>query len=421
MSGPKCTSYEIARRRRMEELARRRREAKAREERRVALAGRAEALSAAVDDVGRQWLETSREHDAFPPWLRGPTLRDRIEAATGQRDNDAVEASLNDIAEDVAQARRDYAQQIVFLRMRTSLQAAAAAAVATGSTAADRAREAAEREERELRRHAEKIAQLLDTLATGVSTEDRTAIERRAEESLAAKRGRRNALLLQIHLDVQRANEAAEARQRVERQVEKWREDIYGLQGSDVEQLDLMLRQVATGEAILPLDMEQRVEQVVARATAKWEQDYALGVVAEELQNLGYVVEAGFETASAQAPEMLLRKPDMEDAYHVSLRAEPGAPRFYTEVVREADGAESNAPRSVSRERIDHAVESAWCGDFAAALAAAQDKGVRARLVSRNRPGEIPVGTIAPLASTTKRKRRRRRRRTDQPLSRMER
>ena len=68
--------------------------------------------------------------------------------------------------------------------------------------------------------------------------------------------------------------------------------------------------------------MAQRVDDVVARATEAANRSYAVDVITEELGNLGYVVESGFDTASAQASDMLLHKADMEDDYHVSLRAE---------------------------------------------------------------------------------------------------
>ena len=415
MSGPKGAAYEIERRRRREELERRRREARERRERRMALEARAGELSAQVDDVDRRWGETSGEHaGVFPEWSDGSMLRHQIEAAvSGRMDNDAFEAMLDGIAGNVGKARRDYAQQRVLLTMHTSLATASRVAA---SIEAERAREAEQREERALRRHAEQVAQSLKTLATHVSMEDRAMIERRAEEAVAATRGRRNALLVQLRLEIQRVNSAAEARQRVARQVEQWREDLYGLEGSDVEALDRMLRQVADGEASLPPDAEQRVKRVVARAMQSWERDYALGVVAEELENLGYVVEEGFDTASAEAPEMLLRKPDMEDGYHVSLRADADTAVLHARVVREAD--ETDAPRSADQGRIDQAAESAWCGDFATALAAARDKGMHSRLVSRKRPGEVPVGTIAPLAGQSKPRRRRRRRRMGEPMSR---
>ena len=299
-----------------------------------------------------------------------------------------------------------------------------------------------------------------------VSHEDRTAIEQRAQETVELSlASRRQALLTQLRLDIQRANAAGKeqqhmveqaeqwrerllglegteveqldqalrqvveeqaalpadmaqrvedvvardrARQHTVQQAEQWRERLLGLEGTEVEQLDQALRQVVEGQAVLPADMAQRVENVVTRATEASDRAYALDVITEELENLGYVVEVGFETASAQGSEMLLHKPGMEDDYHVSLQAEAGTSLLHTKMVREDGG------RSAGRERTDHQMERSWCQDFAAALAAAERRGVRGRLAKRVAAGEVPVETIAPLEGRSKRKSKSKRRRTGQ-------
>ena len=80
------------------------------------------------------------------------------------------------------------------------------------------------------------------------------------------------------------------------READLWREKLVGLEGSEVQELDALLQRVAEGDAPLPPNIEQTVTEVYDRAAGDLKRAYALGVVAEELQNLGYVVEAGFET-----------------------------------------------------------------------------------------------------------------------------
>ena len=99
--------------------------------------------------------------------------------------------------------------------------------------------EQAQREERDLRRYAEEVSRMLETLAAEVSPQDRTAIEQRAR---------------------------------------------------DVEKLEAVVS-----------DFAERVAQVKGEAYAR--------------RSAGRLS----RSALAQAPEMLLRKPDMEDDYHVSL------------------------------------------------------------------------------------------------------
>ena len=193
-------------------------------------------------------------------------------------------------------------------------------------------------------------------------------------------------------------------------QAEQWRQRLLGLKGPEIEQLDATLRQVVDGQALLPAD----IEGVVARATEASNREYELGVIRTELENLGYVVETSSETALAQGAEMLLRKPDMEDDYHVLLWTEAG--ELNNRVVREASDP---SERSAGRERLDEQMERIWWQDLAATLAAAERKGVRGRVVERITPGAVPVRTIAPLKGKSKPKSRRKRRRTDQLKSRV--
>ena len=95
--------------------------------------------------------------------------------------------------------------------------------------------------------------------------------------------------------------------------------ELAGLGGSEVEELDTMLQQAAEGQGALPADMEQRVAEAATRAAEERKRDYVMEVVAAELENLGYVVAEEFETASTDAPQLVLRKPGMAEDYHVSL------------------------------------------------------------------------------------------------------
>ena len=390
--------------------------------RREQLQARGEALSRELNRVAEQWREAGRQYGGeFPAWPHGEAAPD---SAPAHRRLDALEDLVDDLAQRVAQARQDYARQSTWFKMRTSLQAASQIHAA-GSQSAERAaeEERAQRQEQEVRQCAEDVARLLGTLAAEASDGDRAEIEKRAEETAAAAgAARRKALLLQLRLDVQRANAAAETRRRVAGRVEQWRGRLAGLEGPSVQELDRDLRRLVEGgaPAVVPPDMEQRVDSVVAGAAEASDRGYALSVIAEELENLGYVVETGFDTASAQAPDMLLRKPDMADDYHVSLRAEAGAPLLQARVVREADDADDDphAQRSAEREETDRDVERAWCGDLAAALAAAEHRGVHGRVASRHAAGEVPVSTIAPLKTGAEPKAGRRRKRATRLRSR---
>ena len=387
------------------------RERRAERKRRAELVGRANMLSEELSKAAGHWQATKGEHGAdFPAWSYGEAPPD----IDKMKDNDALEAIVKDLAERVANAQRDYAQQSALFKMRTSLQAASQVQAADTEAAVSAAQaEAAQREERARRRCAEEVSRLLEMLEAEISNEDQTAIEQRAQETIESPASRRRALLAQLRLDIQRANAAGRARQRMVEQVGQWRVRLLGLEGSEVEELDQVLQQVAAGQASLPADMAQKVEGVVARATEAAGRDHALGVIREELENLGYVVETGFETASAQGSEMLLSKPDMEDDYHVLLWTEAGA--LNNRVVRETSDP---SERSADRERMDEQMERIWWQDLATTLASAEHRGVRGRVVERITPGAVPVRTIAPLKDKSKPKSKRKRRRTGQLKSR---
>ena len=354
---------------------------------------RALDLSEELITAGERWEDARDRYGAeFPAWSYGDPLLDVEEMGSA----DAAESAVRDLAGRVAQAEREYA--LFELKARASSQEAAS-------------REA----EGELRRWAEEVSRALETLAAEVSSEDRAAIGQRARETVESpQRSRRRALLDQLRLDIQRANAAARARQRLVEQAAEWRLRLSGLEGPQVEELDRELRQVAIGQAVPPPDMAQKVEDVVARA-AESSRAQALGVITEELENLGYVVEVGLETASARGSEMLLRKPEMEE-YHVALQAEAGESLLHTSVVRETGdpGLDGNG----DRESRDRRMERIWLQDFAAALAAAERRGVRGRAVERVEAGRVPVRTMAPREGKPESRPGRKRRRSGQLRSR---
>ena len=154
------------------------------------------------------------------------------------RDVSKLEPVFRDLAERVAKAQRDYAQQSALFGMRTgmrtSLQVASQLQATDAQAAVSSAQEEeVQREERERHRYAEEISRLLETLAAEVSHDDQTAIEQRVKEMAESPQAsRRRVLLAQLHLDIQRANKAGKARQRKIQQVEQWRERLLGLEGT---------------------------------------------------------------------------------------------------------------------------------------------------------------------------------------------
>ena len=460
---------QAVRRAQLDRQRRRREEEKSR----ARLRARVGALSRQLREAAEQWREAGERHgDAFPAWHCGEapteiaTMEDfdALEATISD-----LAARVAKARSEYARQSTLFKMR-ASLQAGSQLKAPGAAEIESPSPESPSPggpsnEEAAERAERERQLFAEEVSRLVETLEADASRGDRTAVEQRALEAVASVQGsRRRALLAQLHLDVRRANEAGRERRRAVEEVEGWRSRLLALEGPEAEALEEELRRFVDEDAPLPSDAAQRVEDVVARHAARrsvveevegWrsrllaleapeaealerelgrfveedaplpsdaaqrveevvarareaaEREYAVGVITEELENLGYEVEAGFETASADAPDVLLRKPDMEEDYHVSLRGRADASSLDARVVRE--GGESGAGRSEARARTDGEMERVWCGDFAAALAAAERRGVHGRVVEREEAGRTPVRTIAPLKKTPSRRRRRRR------------
>lgn len=413
MSGPKSVSLEVSRERaRLAELAR------IRAARRLALQRRARALSARANRLARQWQEASRDSgEVFTEWSHQDILSELARCESGRGlSNEDLTAALDRLAERVVHVQREYALQSSISKMRSSFQTSVAA-----QAAEQRAAQEAQAQEREsaMQRFAEDVSNALVTLAEDVPTAVRAAIEARSEDVIGASTTfRRNALLAQLRLEIRQANEAESERRCAIAKVEEWRDQLQGLEGQAVDELDRKLKQVIEGDAP-PADLESQVDRVVAQATEASNREYAQTVIMEELENLGYVVESGFETASAQQPEVLLRKPGMEDGYLVSLRAEGGV--LQNRVVRETTDSDpvGDGARSARRVESDHQAEQTWCADLATALAASKLKGVEGRVVSRTKVGEVPVKAIAALVRKVKAKTRRERRRAHRLRSRV--
>ena len=354
----------------------------------------------------------------FTEWSHQDILSELARCESGRGlSNEELTAALDRLAERVVQVQREYALQASISKMRSSFQTSVEA-----QAAEQRAAEEAEAQEREsaMLRFAEDVSNALVTLAENVPTGVRAAIEARSEDAIGASTTfRRNALLAQLRLEIRQANAAAAERGRTIAKVEEWRDQLQGLEGQAVDELDRKLKQVIEGGAP-PADLEKQVDHVVAEATEASNREYAQTVIMEELENLGYVVESGFETASAQQPEVLLRKPGMEDGYLVSLRAEGGV--LQNRVVRETTDSDpvGDGARSAGLVESDYQAEQTWCADLAAALAASKLKGVEGRVVSRKKVGEVPVKAIAALARKVKKaKTERRRKRTRRQRSRV--
>jgi hypothetical protein len=132
-------------------------------------------------------------------------------------------------------------------------------------------------------------------------------------------------------------------------------------------------------------DAARQAAEREARAQAEAEREYVLDAVTSAFTDLGYEVDAGFETLTARDGEVLLTRGDwpqhavklqVDDAYQVR------AAMLRTE-----------APRSDDERRLDVEREQQWCDAFEAARARLAAAGVRSDIRWRLEPGRqrLPV------------------------------
>ncbi|GAA4147149.1 response regulator receiver protein [Actinomadura keratinilytica] len=129
----------------------------------------------------------------------------------------------------------------------------------------------------------------------------------------------------------------------------------------------------------------RRAAEREAAEQAEAERRYVLDSITAAFQDLGYEVQAGFETLTADGGEVVLTRGSWPD-HGVRMRVDDAA-QIRAAMVRTRP-AESEDDRRLDVER-----EREWCEAFEAARARLADAGVRSEVTWRLEPGvkELPV------------------------------
>ncbi|MCW2918322.1 MAG: hypothetical protein JWN52_6390 [Actinomycetia bacterium] len=130
-----------------------------------------------------------------------------------------------------------------------------------------------------------------------------------------------------------------------------------------------------------------------AAAQAADERRYVLDSVTAAFGELGYEVDQGFETLTAQDGTVTLTR-DGWPQHAVRMRIEDGA-TLRAALVR------TQAPRSEEERRVDVEREREWCATFEAARARLADAGIHSDVRWRLDPGEQQL-PVAPEARQTR-------------------
>jgi hypothetical protein len=141
-------------------------------------------------------------------------------------------------------------------------------------------------------------------------------------------------------------------------------------------------------------DAARQAAEQEARAQAEAEGRYVLDAITSAFTDMGYEVDAGFETMTAQDGEVLLTRGDWPQ-YAVKMRVDD-ASQVRAAMLR------TEAPNSDEERRLDAEREQQWCDAFDEARARLAAAGVHSDVRWRLEPGrqQLPV-TARPTGRRT--------------------
>lgn len=206
---------------------------------------------------------------------------------------------------------------------------------------------------------------------------------------LAATREQGDALLSDLRLKVQRANEAAAVFCKESGEAQRLLGELAGMPGAP-----LFLEAARALEAVLlgRMRLEDALPAVEAlrAANLQREREAAAEVLEQSLRDLGYEVDGISATLFIEGGVAHFQRPDW-GPYHVRLRLDAASSKINFNVVR-ARGAEENA----ERKRLDTLAEDRWCSGFPKLMETLAVRGLNLDVTRLLGAGELPVQVVDP-------------------------
>lgn len=393
MSGPKTSSYDIERARRLEEEARRRvlGEARLLVDRSAALAARIEGLRSTYGDL-----------EVTAPVLLAPESGDRPALERFCADAEARLAAASDALEQALHGARRTAV-LAALNEVADLGGPVDADVdglLAQAAAAEHRSEAAAARRRRVEGAIEEIAALADADQLALRDALAGAVSEVAPE-------RQQHLLTQLESMIDHARQRQRAAARSRRRAEDLLAEALGYDDDELGPLVADLRAVRDGARPLTEAEESAARHALAAAGRRADDRLVRTAIADALEDLGYEVDQGFETLAPGEHLDLTRtgSPDWA-GYAVRARADDaGGIRWH--LVRDASVQPTGAG--------DAARETSWCQDLASVHQQLAELGVATEITASMAAGEVPVMVAATEAarSAPGARRRTRRRRAD--------
>ena len=385
LSGPKCTTWSVAKNLRLAALARQAAwDSAASLEADLAVAKRAldEALAQTCGSISA----------TRPPLATRPN---------SDESTDAIDRYIIQLRALLSYARSEASQVIASAQLGEIL----ARIVSTQNELGTRNGGAAHQTtEAILKKREADVLRIVSRLPITAGQAERAIVEKKAEAMLAAITPAKAEMLeMELRAAVQIARDGQQKRTVGIARSETLIASLRGLTGAAVDQAMGRLEAVVLGVGDIDEFFEVEVAEIACEAKAKADRDYAADVLREEFEALGYDVGEDFQTAFVAGGTVSFQRAD-RSPYSVQVAFDPHAGNMDTEVVRHGLSDSSE----IESEREDLAAEEAWCDDLSVALTGARKRSVIAQVVRDTPPGMRRVATVGEISQQAARSRTRR-------------
>ncbi|GLY84785.1 response regulator receiver protein [Actinoallomurus iriomotensis] len=228
------------------------------------------------------------------------------------------------------------------------------------------------------------LTRVLARLLPDTTEDDRRRVTEAAEQAAAATtQGEAESRLTEVRIRIQEANERARRRRDDRAAAARFvRELATHPAAGDVR---ARLAEVAEGAAAFDEKLRAEAVRLVGDLQRQAERRYVTTALQEAFAGLGYEVDEGFETLTADSGEAVLTRGDWSQ-HAVKVRVDDA--RQIRMALLRTEPAESDDQRRLDVER-----EEQWCASFEAARERLEEAGIHADVRWRIEPGEqrLPV------------------------------
>jgi hypothetical protein len=226
------------------------------------------------------------------------------------------------------------------------------------------------------------LSRVLARLLPDTTEDDRRAVTEAAEAAAASAQGEAESRLTEVRLRIQQANERARKRRDDRSAAARFLRELQAHPAADVR---ARLEEVAADARPFDEDLRAEAVRLVEDLQRRAEHQYVADTLRTAFEDLGYEVDEGFETLTAEDGELVLTRGDWTQ-HAIKMRVDDA--RQVRMALLRTEPAESDDQRRLDVER-----EEQWCASFDAARERLAEAGIHADVRWRVEPGEqrLPV------------------------------